>query len=900
MKTPFLMFVGIIIALAAPAGAAVYNLHLATDNVPDTTDMDSFVHSATDAWKDPQDKAIAVWRWGRRCRHQTSCAGEDGRNIWDPILHYNSYGMMNCGVISSLNIACWRQLGFKGRYIQLGDHTVSEASWDDGKTWHLFDSSMSFYGFNHEGQVASCDEIRSAAACELSGGKSEPGHFYFYHYAPAVGTHPGPGGWRCASDNPVAYNRTLANGADSYTDAGGFSVDKYCQVARTGHRYTLNLRPYEAYTRYWKPLDRLPKDDPDASPAELSTFRPYPNGTHPDGKEGLNNVRGSGRWRFKPDLAAKDCRRIFYDDSGVALKAEDGVGPNLHPAAAGAEARALFKVYAANVITSMLIEAAGRRADEADALAISVSRDAGLHWTPVWQAAGAGPQTARVALRDEVAGVTQCLIRVDMKAGRDKQGVGLDSLAITTLTQVDRLTLPRLTRGSNQVLLRADAQVETAELWPPLHGGAYKKTAIEEEGVSSADKADGIYKATLGAGENGRDCFVTWRVDVPTDIVAVTYGAIATTRANGASVSLRHSWDGTRFEPFYERTTAAYPADDQVAHSLTGAAVPAGSRRAFVRSVFNCKTGGGTYNMPGIQDLLIRVAHKPRDAAFQPFDVTYCWTEHRRDGDVTRQHTERVASLPHRYAINVAGRRDPTMRWVRMNLAGHGPDGAAARPGYSDGVDVGPKDEPVKAAYRWGKQVALGKPYTASRKASEAAGNGDTGGAELTNGVVIAPTDYVTSKLVQPATAFWDAGEPVEFVVDLQAAATVAGVRVTTHQPNEKYVHPASIEVSVSADGKAWQRAGTIRHDDLWNPPGDYEPWEYDDGLPYEKLPACGRLAYSYPLVFAKPATARYLRFVCTPQAGRGFGLSELAAYEQVEVRPWPHDVVLPEMAAER
>jgi len=68
--------------------------------------------------------------------------------------------------------------------------------------------------------------------------------------------------------------------------------------------------------------------------------------------------------------------------------------------------------------------------------------------------------------------------------------------------------------------------------------------------------------------------------------------------------------------------------------------------------------------MDGIQELWIRVEHKPRDAGFQLFNVTYTWIEHRRNGDVHRSHTERIAKLPHQYMINTAGQRDPTMECV--------------------------------------------------------------------------------------------------------------------------------------------------------------------------------------------------------------------------------------------
>jgi hypothetical protein len=820
---------------------------------------------------------------------------------------------MNCGIISLLNIACWRQLGwgspsqraamgdpYQARYVQLGDHTVSEVSWDNGKTWHLFDSSMSIYCYNHEGQVASCDEIKEAHACALSGGKSEPGHYYLYHYAPACGTHPGPSGWRGAADQPVAFLRTLEAGASSYTD--GFDVDRYCQCARYGHRYVLNLRPYESYTRYWTPLNR-DRQGTEAD-GDLAYFRPMPDGSDPDGPHGENHIRGNGRWVFEPNLATGDCRKVFYEDQAVALRSEDGVGPNLHPQHSATTARVIFKVYAANVITSMRIEATGRRATD-DALRLCVSRDAGLHWQTVWSAEGTGPQTMRIMLRDEVAGVTQCLIRIEMRAAQNSADVGLDSFRAVTITQLDRLTLPKLTVGTNEILLRADEQVETTELWPVLHGGAYRQTAIEEDNVFSDKQPDGMYKATLGAGANGQECSVTWRLTVPTDITSATYGVISTNRTPQSWVALRRSWDGVDFEPFHLNKDGDFPFDEQVLQSF-GDATPS-TRQAYFRGVFFCKSGAATYNMPGIQDLLLRVCHKPRDAVFEPVEITYRWTEHRAEGDVVRTHTELVQSLPHRYTIHVAGRRDPTTHWVRMSLRGYGPNGQAGHPGYSDGMDVGPGWERTKVVYRWGRNLSLGKPYTASRSAGASSGNPDSDGRELTNGIIIAPTDYVRDKTVQAATAFWPAaqrpfgpgGEPVTFVVDLGGEDRIAGVRVSTHQPHADFCHPASVEVAVSEDGRQWQLAGTIRHDDLWNPPGDYEPWEHDDSPVYAGLPACGRLAYSFPLVFPKPLRGRYVRFVCEPLEGKGMGISELQVFEQIEVTPWPADIRLPHNGAQ-
>ncbi|MGA2032471.1 MAG: hypothetical protein ABSG68_09460 [Thermoguttaceae bacterium] len=885
---PF-FFAVVVCLFADRAEAAVYNLHLVTDSVPDYTDMPSLARSATALWQTPQDKCIAVWRWGRRSRRQTSCASEDGRTIWDPILHYNSYGSMNCGIISSLNIACWLELGYRAHYVQLGDHTVSEVSWDDGATWHLFDSSMSAFCYNHQGVVASCDEIKRADACELSGGKSERGHYYFYHIAPPCGSHLGPTGWRFACDNPVENQRTLFNGADSYMH--NFSVDRYCQYARTGHRYVLNVRPYECYTRYWRPLDR-PERAGTSAAHDPDYFRPV-SGRDPDDPHGPQDIRGNGQWVFQPDLAAKDWRECLYDEAGLAANTESG-GPKLHPAAAGRAACAVFKISAANVITSMRIEADGLRRTEADVLKISVSRSAGMGWSPLWQAEKTGPQPIRLKLRDEVAGVTQCLIKIEMLAAAEPDAAGLDALKVTTTTQLNRRTLPSLSLGSNQVMLWADEQVETSEVWPPLHDGAYKRTAAGEDNVFSDREPDGFYKATLGSGVNGKQCSVTWKLEVPSDISDVTYNVVSTNRTEQSYVSLQHSWDGVRFVEFDHDASGGFPMDKQVHHTIRGSDVPSGARQAQFRGVFFCKSAAATYNMPGIEDLLFRIRHKPRNAAFAPIEVTYQWTEHRASGDVVRSHTELVAALPHRWTINVAGKRDPTMNWVRTNLRGHGPDGAAARYGYSDGEDVGLRDAYPKVAYRWGKELARGKSYTASRPSSKTSGNPDSDGRELTNGIVIAPTDYVTAQAVQSATAFWDPGEPVTFVVDLGAVQAVGGFRAWTHQPNDHFCHPQRIDAAVSTDGRTWQAAGTIHHDDLWKPPGDFEAWEHDDDPRYAALPAAGRLAYGFPLALEKPLPARFVRLVCTPLEGKGMGLSEFQVFDAVSVLPWPGNAALP------
>lgn len=881
--------------ISVPAKAQVYNLHLVTDNQPDYTDMKSFVESSTGAWKKPEEKAVAVWRWGRRSRRQLSCSREGTRYIADPILNYNSYGALNCGIISALNIGSWLELGYQARYIQLGDHTVSEVSWDGGRSWHMFDSSMSAFCYNHAGQVASCEEIKEVHGCTLSGGKEEPGHYYLYHPAPQCASHLGPTGSRSASDNPVEFKRTLLAGASSYTD--GFSIDRYCQHARYGHRYVLNIRPHECYARFWTPLDGghldPKKKDPDY-------FRPLPSGLDPDGQQGVCNVRSNGSWSFQPDLSDPDCQKLLFDSGGQpeAKSAESHasppvvfskVSPKLRLADSVRAGYAVFQVSAANVITSMRLEADILCGRSPDAVRILVSRNTGIGWHEVWRSNMPGRHKVRLKLREQVAGTPFCLIKIEMT--RAEEPVGLDTFRVFATTQVNRRTLPALTLGSNEIVLWADEQAETLELWPFLHAGLYKETVFSEDSVFSDELPDGMYKATLGSAVNNKECSATWRLVSPTDILDVSYVVVSTVRTDRHWVSLEHSWDGKHFVPFYRHTKSGFPLDHRTHQRFVGSAVPAGARQVFFRAVFFSPSGAATYNMAGIQDLLIRIHRKPRSESFKPFAVTYSWTEHRAGGDKIRTHTELVRRLPHRYRINVIGKRDPTMLAVQVS----DPRCVANDPGYSDGLDEGPGSEYPKVSYRWGKNVAQGKPYTASRSSNALSKNPDSNGRELTNGIVVAATEYTMAEVVQPATAFWDAGDPVQFVIDLGSPQTVGGVRVHTHQPDARYCHPETVEVGVSLDGQRWELAGVIHHDDLWKPPGDYEPWEHDDDPRFAKLPGGGRLAYGYPLVFPKPLATRFVRFSCTPLKEKGMGLSEFQVFDKVEVVPWPAEILLPQ-----
>jgi hypothetical protein len=288
------------------------------------------------------------------------------------------------------------------------------------------------------------------------------------------------------------------------------------------------------------------------------------------------------------------------------------------------------------------------------------------------------------------------------------------------------------------------------------------------------------------------------------------------------------------------------------------------------------------------------VHHRPRAARFTPLEVTYCWVEHRESGDVERRHTELAASPAHEYVINVAGFRDPTMKWVRVNLKGQGPNGDRAGAGYSDGRDVGPAAAAPRALYRWGKNLAAGKTYTL--EGAQDPRNPDAGG-DLTDGRIAPPDTYVSVKYV-PTYVMLAADVSPAITLDLGSAQTVAAVRVHAGQEGGFHVsYPDAITVETSSDGRTFVAAGAAAFAQVFEPPADYVPWELDQSLKFADLPAGGRLAYAYRVIFAKPVAARYVRVKCAARKGWGMLLSEVEALDSVTVTTGvsvPPAVVLP------
>ncbi|MGV3533213.1 MAG: hypothetical protein ACO1QR_12645 [Chthoniobacteraceae bacterium] len=848
-------------ALPAP----VYNVRLATDSTPDLTDVPSYLRSITTQHATPQEKAIAIWRWSQRMRKQTSNPRHLEQDVLDPIAVFNSFGHCNCGIVSGLNNTFWVNMGWKARYVQLGDHTVCETSWDGGKSWHMFDASMSFYCFNDEGQVASVTEI-----------EKNP-RFYLQNFAPEVGTNPvkdinDHNGWRQASDFPVQYKRSLANGWDSFKAPN--SLSEYDLHTQWGHRFVLNLRPGEHYTRYFGKLD-------EKTPAER-LHRPLKTGKDPESQHGHQGIRANGIWEYALDLRAPGAEQQVYSAEGIAW-GDPRKGYAVRSTEDGKPGALVLKVTAANVVTSAKLLLTASRERATDMLAVEVSTTAGITYEPVWKADQEGvAMPAEIDLMPFVAGATEYLVKVRLSG----TGAGVEAARIETLTQINRAALPKLVRGSNRVQLTLGKQVETIQFQPSLLEGNHSKTAAGEKAID-VEKELGYSKPPLRPAENGVPTHVTWKIETPTPITSVDYGGTVCVKSAKDRTTLLHSWDGERYAKDFEKTTDDAPFDLMINRALTE--VPDGTRAAYFRYEFQTERNAKSYSGPGIQMARMAVEHAPRVQGFTPIEATWCWVEHRESGDVERRYTALVESPAQEFTINVSGFKDPTMKWVRLNLKGSAPAGEKVAYGYSDGQDVGPGAAPERALYRWGTNVAKGRPYKLEGAQHEK--NPDAG-SDLTDGIIAPPDEYVSEKWM-PTNVILEKESTAVTTLDLGQPQEIAAVRVHSGQePGLQLAHPQRIVVEASEDGTNFKKVGETHHHQVFAPSADFQPWEHDESPKFAGLPAGGRLAYAYRVIFDAPVQARYLRVRCEAQPGWGLLLSEIEAIDRVAVDTAPPPAV--------
>ncbi len=243
----------------------------------------------------------------------------------------------------------------------------------------MYDNSLStLYTLCDGKTIAGIEDIGKTMACEVGGGETEPGHIAKNHCLNATSRN----GFLTGSDTARSLD-------DEYRcfNPNGLKYRSYFYDWDGGHRYILNLRENEVYTRHYASLGKTPE------------FYVPNDGNDPDAKAHFNQ-RGNGTRTFKPALTAEALPRLAHLLSGVRANAPAGV----EPTKAGELGEVTFKIEGANVITSLAIAADFVRQHAGDLNAIAVSTTNGLRWADVWKNEGTGVGSANLQLTSEVNG----------------------------------------------------------------------------------------------------------------------------------------------------------------------------------------------------------------------------------------------------------------------------------------------------------------------------------------------------------------------------------------------------------------------------------------------------------------------------------------------------------------
>jgi len=866
--------------LTTASHADVCNLKVVTDGSPDYTDMESMARSIHSNWEKDADKMWAQFYWLHQARRQTAPMYVHGTELTDPIRQFNDYGHLQCSTINGTKCSIWNYMGYPCRYFDISNHSVGEVWYDGG--FHHYDNSLSMYYTLPDGKtVAGIEDVGKTMAGPETDGKEVPGYIALYH---AV-TGTSPNGFCEGADDA----RPLEQIVHDFSPAA-LKYRYYYYDQDRGHRYILNLRDGEVYNRYYTRRDT---NSPTALSYEKGTYKADPAYFIPnvyDAPNGLVDgkpndpelshiayrIRGTGERSFVPVLDA--AHLLGAVSSGSNIKA---LSPGLQSVVAGQAGEAIFKVEGANVITSLKIQALGTTASADDVLAVAISTSNGLQWKEVWKSDKPGENKADLKLVKEVNGAYEVLVKVTLLAKANPTAAQLKSIRFDTITQINSKTQPQLKLGKNTVYVGTGEQTESIVFWPELQAGNYKAYAVEEQNLKFAAKNEG-WSGSLWTASNNVEGYVVFKVDAPADVTTITYGGQLYNRGAKGHIDFRHSFDGGKtWIQSYSLTDIKAPWD--VIHYERVTDIPTGTRTILFK--YAITSPGNIPTCSSIYAMRMEVNHKLAAPGDSPVELTFNWSERQKDYSlVPRSHTQLVSKYPTTYTINVGGSDHPIVDSLTVNLKGARGE---VKYGYNDGKDVGGEKWVGKWA-TYGKNLAVGKPYTVTVPSLTQWGSGDPDGKKLTSARV--GSSYSGGSTFQEC-ALYNPGTQPEIVVDLGAPQKCAAFRIHIlgypAQDALKGEIKDQTEVFTSLDGKTFTSVGSFNFNLRWKDLPVNFMWPDIDVLN----------AYNFFLPMAAPVEARYVKYKLTPS--RSMGVTQVQVLDSFNVTPFDLKLAMPDPASD-
>jgi hypothetical protein len=633
-------------------------------------EIEDCVAFATSGLTDPQQKAIALYRW--LLMHQyhlmspqeraypgeavDTNGGNGERVVYDANRARFSYGYGLCGTVHAWNEPYWRALGMQARRRAFPGHTNSEVFYDG--SWHAFDTDMAGLLFRPDGVVAGYEDI--IADPRLITAVKPP----LPHY---------PFAWPGDFEAMKRGWSEVAQGGDWFKMYnGGYAA----------HPGIVHLRSGETWTRYFDrdhyggPGERRFWHRAKGGPFRDWTFVNTGDTVHDGAKANArgNASYGNGEFVYSPSLANDSFREgVRYAANNLASRPES---PRLH-SRDGRPTAVIFSHFSPYVIVGKPADGENPMTGDATEglvmvarvvgeVACKVSADEGQTWQdlPLNKQGQQGvSDQVRVDLTEWVKGGYGWQVRFEWE-----DASGIDDLTFTTTTQHSQSIYPRLKPGGSTVHYRSGSRGVVASM-PNFSLPEARCDTFEEVSMRSKNIA---YRGLADAGSSGgsklgyetidnRPGQVVFRIESPRplrEVRAAMRYAIRSPAPPGADFSMELSTDGGR--TWKQMGRSEIPEDNE--HSsgwLAGRAEvdDSGATAALVRC--NLYAGGYRTGLYQVQLYGIHESEPP-----QAMEIEYGWEE---AGELKNWSTSVAAEVTEQ-TFEIATGAEIADRYIRMTV----------------------------------------------------------------------------------------------------------------------------------------------------------------------------------------------------------------------------------------
>jgi hypothetical protein len=467
---------------AKPGVPSLQGAWIRCDQWPDSKTPESFAKDIlrleTHRIKTEEDKAVMLYLWLTRCYRRAASPfegppGLEG-HLTDEWKDFHVYGQGLCDRWGRLGALINRGAGFPARKAS-SNHTMYEVYYKDtdGKSrWHLLDPHLGWYVYSPDGShIMSVKELADNTEAFFKFSKTS----IPFHVRDPMPRKPELPSKREIRDKKVWFKRIMTS-----------------KVWSSKHSMTMNIPEGGSFTRYWYPKPGFhymaknkkhnymhckymyhdptkPKynDGKIKDPENYYYWEPYRIDCPCGEKNVLPQGHGVFTWRV-PLTGSSFGKEAWLCEN--AISEEKPGSPLVHPAREKEQTTLIYEITSPYIITSATIKAdiwrkSTRHMTE---LAFLFSVDNGNSWHNAFTAPRVQkdePFPVEIDIGRErwdkvkptVKGTYGYLLRIDMLGADNADDVGLESLEIENVVQLNMFTLPFLVPGKNKLHITADA-----------------------------------------------------------------------------------------------------------------------------------------------------------------------------------------------------------------------------------------------------------------------------------------------------------------------------------------------------------------------------------------------------------------------------------------------------------